>query len=142
PRLLENGGNTAEAEERLLTYARFAHDAGAGVILSVCSSVGEVAEKMRAAVPIPVVRIDEAMAETAVARGKRIGVLATMPTTMHPTLRLLRRKADALGKACAFEPVTADDACRLLQQGDADGHDRIVAEKMAELGARCDVVVL
>jgi Aspartate racemase len=142
PQLIQNGGNVAEVEERLLAFAHFAEDVGADVILSVCSSVGEVVEKMRAAVSIPVVRIDEAMAETALARGERIGVVATLSTTMSPTLRLLRQKAEALGKTCAFESVVADEAYRLLMQGDTESHDRIVAEKLADLGTRCDVIIL
>ena len=93
PQLGQNGGNLADVEERLVHYARFAEQVGAHVILEACSSVGEVVAKMQSAVSIPIVRIDEAMAERAVQRGKRLGVAATLPTTLQPTARLLQAKA-------------------------------------------------
>src|SRR5215216_7449894 len=69
PQLALSGGNLSEVEERLIHYARFAEQVGADVILEACSSVGELVPKMQAAVSIPIVRIDEAMAEEAVQRG-------------------------------------------------------------------------
>src|SRR3954471_6937007 len=66
PQLGENGGNVGDVQERLLSYAQFAEQAGADVILEACSSVGELVAKMRDEVSIPVVRIDDAMTEAAV----------------------------------------------------------------------------
>lgn len=142
PQLGRNGGDVSQVEERLLSYARFAQQVGADVILSACSSVGDVAAKMAAVVPLPVVRIDDAMADEAVARGKRIGVAATLPTTLAPTLALLRRKAQAAGSDAVFDARVANDAFRLLSDGDRDGHDRVLAALLSELAAANDVVVL
>jgi hypothetical protein len=36
-------------------------------------------------VPVPVIRVDEAMADQAVKTGPRIGVIATLSTTLEPT---------------------------------------------------------
>ena len=41
----------------------------------------------------PVIRVDEAMAKIAVEQGKRVGVIATLSTTLAPTAALVRRKA-------------------------------------------------
>ena len=45
PQLARNGGDIREVEERWTSYARFAEQGGADVILSACSSVGELAAR-------------------------------------------------------------------------------------------------
>lgn len=142
PQLASNGGDVAAVEPRLLTYARHAEEVGADVILNACSSVGEVVARMSASVSVPVVRIDDAMADEAVARGSHIGVAATLPTTLAPTLALLRRKAEAAGTGASFDARVADGAFRLLAAGDREGHDRALLALLAELATVNDVVVL
>ncbi len=142
PQLGENGGNVSEVEDRLLHYAQFAEKVGADVILSACSSVGEVVAKMREQVSIPVVRIDDAMTDEAVQRGQRIGVAATLPTTLRPTLELLRQKAAVIGKDVHLESRLIDSAYQKLMAGDREGHDATLAEALTELAQSVDVVVL
>jgi Asp/Glu/hydantoin racemase len=142
PQLGQNGGNLAEVEERLVHYARFAKEVGADVILEACSSVGEVVTQMQAAVSIPVVRIDEAMAEQAVQRGTRLGVAATLPTTLQPTARLLRAKAQEAGKEVQITPLLIEGAYQKLMAGDREGHDNLLVEKLQELAHTVDVIVL
>ena len=142
PQLAQDGGNLAGVEERLLHYARFAEGAGADVILEACSSVGELVSKMRATVSIPVVRIDEAMAAEAVGRGARLGVAATLPTTLGPTARLLRAKAEAAGKQVEITPLLIEGAYRKLMSGDREGHDNLLVEKLQELAQDVDAVLL
>ena len=144
PQLRENGGDLAAVEPRLVRYARIAEGLGVDAILSACSSVGPLAEALRAAVDVPVVRIDEAMAEAAVARARRIGVAATLATTLVPTLALLQDAAREAGRAdeIVFEPLRVDAAYERLAAGDREGHDAVLAEALADLATRCDVVVL
>ena len=142
PQLAQNGGNLAEVEERLMHYARFAEQVGADVILEACSSVGELVSKMKAQVSIPVVRIDEAMAEEAVRRGTRLGVAATLPTTLQPTTRLLRLKAEVAGKQVEIVPLLIEGAYQKLMSGDREGHDNLLVEKLQELARNTDAVVL
>jgi aspartate/glutamate racemase len=142
PELARKGGQVDAVASRLIHYARFAQDAGADAILSACSSVGEVAARMRQHVSVPVVRIDDAMADEAVARGRRIGVAATLRTTLQPTTRLLQARADAAGKQVELVPALIDSAYQRLIAGDKDGHDALLVEALAELADRCDVVVL
>jgi len=142
PQLGQNGGNLSDVEERLVHYARFAEQVGADVILEACSSVGELVPKMQSAVSIPVVRIDEAMAEQAVQRGTRLGVAATLPTTLQPTTRLLQAKAQAAGKQVEITPLLIGGAYRKLMAGDREGHDNLLVEKLQELARAVDVVVL
>jgi Asp/Glu/hydantoin racemase len=142
PQLGQNGGDITEVEERLVHYARFAEQVGANVILEACSSVGEVVAKMQSAVSIPIVRIDDAMAEYAVQRGEHLGVAATLPTTLQPTTRLLRAKAKAAGKQVEFTPLLIEGAYQKLMAGDRDGHDNLLVEKLGELARTVDVIVL
>ncbi|HSL28540.1 MAG TPA: aspartate/glutamate racemase family protein [Anaerolineales bacterium] len=142
PQLGQNGGNLAEVEERLVHYARFAEQAGADVILEACSSVGEVVGRMQSAVSIPIVRIDEAMAEQAVQRGGRLGVAATLQTTLQPTTRLLQVKAQEAGKQVEITPLLIESAYQKLMSGDREGHDDLLVEKLQELARIVDVIVL
>lgn len=142
PQLGQNGGSLVDVEERMIHYARFAEQVGADVILEACSSVGELVPKMQSAVSIPVVRIDEAMAEQAVQRGTRLGVAATLPTTLQPTTRLLHAKAQAAGKQVEITPLLIEGAYQRLMAGDREGHDNLLVEKLQELARAVDVVVL
>ncbi len=142
PQLRSNAGNVEDVRERLFQYARFAEQVGADVILNACSSVGGVVEVMRQQVSIPVVRIDEAMAEQAVQRGRRIGVAATLATTLNPTMQLVQSKADAAGVSIEIVPLLADSAYKKLLGGDKAGHDADLRTALADLAASVDVVVL
>ena len=142
PQLGQNGGDLTEVEERLVHYARFAEEVGADVILEACSSVGEVVAKMQSAVSIPIVRIDESMAEQAVQRGQHIGVAATLQTTLQPTTRLLQAKAHQAGRQVEITPVLIEGAYQKLMAGDREGHDNLLFEKLQELALIMDVVVL
>jgi Asp/Glu/hydantoin racemase len=142
PQLASNGGDLREVEERLIHYARFAEQVGADVILEACSSVGEVVTKMQAAVSIPIVRIDEAMAEEAVQRGNRLGVAATLKTTLAPTARLLQAKAAEAGRHVEITPLLIEGAYQKLMAGDREGHDTLLIEKLQDLARDMDVVLL
>ena len=48
PQLAENGGNVSDVQDRLVSYARFAEQAGAHIILEAWSSVGELAGRIGA----------------------------------------------------------------------------------------------
>jgi aspartate/glutamate racemase len=142
PQLARNGGDVNQVADRLIQYARFAEQAGADVILNACSSVGEVVARMQSSVQVPVVRVDEALAEAAVARGITIGVAATLATTLNPTTRLLEAKAKEAGKSVALQPLLIASAYERLMMGDKEGHDNLLVEALAGLARSTDVVVL
>ena len=142
PQLAQNGGQVDEVAGRLIQYARFAEQVGADVILSACSSVGEVVATARGQVSVPVVRIDDAMASAAVAAGQRVGVAATLATTLDPTTRLLQAKAAEAGKAISLESTLISSAYQKLMAGDKDGHDALLVEALTALAEKVDVVVL
>jgi aspartate/glutamate racemase len=142
PQLNDNGGNISEVEDRLIQYTKIAEQIGADVILNACSSVGEVVAKAQEHSNVPIVRIDEAMAEVAIQRGKKVGVVATLGTTLNPTMTLLKRKSDELNKTVEFQHQVAGDAYQRLLAGDKDGHDQSLAAVLSKMAEEVDVVVL
>src|SRR5512146_3359975 len=71
-----------QVTRRMCNLFQSAETAGANFILLCCSTVGETADVGRSLTTIPIMRIDEPMAEQAVAAGKRIGVMATVSSTL------------------------------------------------------------
>jgi len=140
--VLAAGGLTRKVTRRLCQYALAAEDGGADVILNQCSSVGEAIEVARKLVRVPIVRIDEPMAEEAVVAGPRVAVAATLPTTLDPTCRLIEGTATRLGRKVSITRLLADGAYDLLAAGDAAGHNAMVMERILVAKEKADVVVL
>jgi Asp/Glu/hydantoin racemase len=90
----------------------------------------------------PVVRVDEPMAERAVRLGRRIGVAATLRTTLQPTLELLRAKALDAGRQVDLVESLCEGAFAAVLSGDTQTHDRLLTESLCALRTSVDVVVL
>lgn len=91
-----NGYVTSAAAIRLYKLFLDAAADNVDAILNICSSVGETADSaqnMAKYIGIPIVRIDEEMCKVAVRKSARIGVIATLATTMEPTKNTLMRVA-------------------------------------------------
>lgn len=109
----ENGGVTPGCARRLMNLYEQAVREGADILLNACSSVGDVAklaQPLYELCGIGFVRIDEDMANAAVKAGSRIGVVATVSTTLEPTKRLLQECADRQGKKITLVDALADGA--------------------------------
>ena len=127
---------------RLAGYIQSAEDAGADVVLVTCSSVGAAVEAARPFVKIPVLRIDEPMADEAVRMAHRIGVIATLPTTLEPTRALIERRAVAQGRSVEIVAHLCAGAFEAVSSGDSATHDRIVREGLMALMDKVEVIVL
>ena len=127
---------------RVAELARAAADAGAEAILLTCSSISELAADTAEQVGVPILRIDEAMADEAVATGDRIAVLATLPTTCGPTTRLIQERAQLAGRTPSITSVVIDGAFEAVASGDRPTHDRLVAAAIERAAVDVDVVVL
>jgi Asp/Glu/hydantoin racemase len=111
-------------------------------MLVTCSSIGPAVSLAAKLFAFPVVRVDEAMAEKAVCQARRIGVLATLRTTLEPTIALLREKSTAAGKEIRIEESLCDGAFEAVLAGNTATHDRIVSHALTELAAKVELVVL
>lgn len=139
---INSGQLTPTTTRRLAAMIGSAHEGGASGVMVTCSSIGPATQVARSLYDFPIFRIDEAMADTAVATGRRIGVAATLRTTLEPTLALLRETASRAAKDVEFVPALFEGAFEAVLAGDTKRHDELVAEGLIGLREKADVVVL
>jgi len=127
--------------ERFITLGRYVHGSGADAILFTCSAFGPAIEATAAAMPIPVLKPNEAMLDEALAAGSHIGLIATF-TPSIPALKVeLEDMARVKKQTITITTRTLPDALAALQRGDAAAHDRMIADAAASL-MPCDALVL
>lgn len=134
--------NVEFVRERWIAYGENLERLGVDAILSACSTVGEIAEEADRRLGVSVYRIDEAMAQRAVEMGSAISVLATLPSTLRPTVRLIERKAEQAGRMIKVNTVLVEGAYDALQQGNRELHDRKIREAVTACLPESEVVVL
>jgi Asp/Glu/hydantoin racemase len=127
---------------RLLSLVGSGLDAGADAVLVTCSSIGAAVEIAQSVFDQPVIRVDEAMARAAVAQGRRIGVVATLATTLAPTSALVARMARETGRLVEIVECLCDGAFEVVLSGDVATHDRIVGDALTQRLRGVDVIVL
>ena len=127
---------------RVLNMVLSAREGGADAVVVTCSSIGPAVSMARDLCDFPVVRVDEAMAEEAVRMGRRIGVAATLRTTLEPTVELLRAKALDAGRAVEVQESLCEGAFAAVLAGDTRTHDQLLSDSLASLRKSVDVVVL
>ena len=138
----ERGEVTPAIYKRVADYVASAEDSGADFILVTCSSIGGPIEAAAEKAGVPVLRVDQPMADLAVQTGKRIGVIATLSTTLQPTSDLVERRAALAGKEIELTSVVVDGAFEALMSGDAVKHDTLVADALRKLSTQVDVILL
>lgn len=137
----EAGQVTAGAAARLVSMFMQATSDGADVVLNCCSSVGEAADAAVAIgkyTGVPIVRIDEEMCCEAVRLGSRIGVLATLPTTLEPTKNTIKRVARELNRPVALVDGLIDGAFGINQEQ----FKAMLLAKAEEISEQVDVILL
>lgn len=139
---MRDGHNVEFVRERWISYASTLEKLGVSAVLSACSTVGDFAEEADRMLSVPVYRIDEAMAEEAVARGGNIAVFATLRSTLDPTVRLIQRKAKESGAQVQVETVLVEGAYEALMGGDKNAHDQKIADAVAKRLDTCNAIVL
>ncbi len=139
---IERGALTPDTSRRVINYIAGAEEAGADFILVTCSSIGPAVEMAAQLTSVPVLRVDQPMADLAVQMGQRIGVVATLPTTLGPTSDLVRRRAIAAGKEIDLVSRLCEGAFEALMNGRPEEHDAKVAAVLKALGQEVDVILL
>ncbi|MEA2536366.1 MAG: hypothetical protein QOF11_600 [Chloroflexota bacterium] len=136
------GRITPLTRRRLLGYAMAADELGVSAILVTCSSVGPVVDLARPFLNATILRVDEAMADEAIGHGPRIGVLATLQSTLEPTRDLIVDRAAAAGLPAEVSATLCDGAFEAVTVGDVDRHDALVRAGLLGLAATNDIIVL
>lgn len=140
--IIARGEVTPSIYKRVADYVASAEDSGADYILVTCSSIGAPVEAAAEKTTVPVLRVDQPMADLAVQTGKRIGVIATLRTTLQPTSDLVKRRAELAGKEIELTSTVVEGAFDALMSGDAAKHDELVADALRKLAKQVDVILL
>jgi hypothetical protein len=119
---------------------------GAPVVVCTCSTIGGLAESMSGSGRFVAQRIDRAMADRAVASGRRILVAAALASTLAPTQDLLADSARTQGVPVDLGQLLLDGAWSHFLQGDLTGYAEAVAagtrSAWRALPEKPDVIVL
>jgi Asp/Glu/hydantoin racemase len=140
--IIRDGKCPPKTARRLVNHVVEADDAGAKLILVTCSSMGRAVEASRVMVAAKVLRVDEPMAEQAVATGSRIGVIATLPSTLEPTAALIQSRASTWNRKIEVTATVVDGAFEAVMSGNGAKHDALVGAALRELAKTVDVIVL
>ena len=139
---IEAGSVPPATEERLAGRIRAALEDGADLVVVTCSSMGGATQAIAAREGWPLERIDVAMADRAVELGRRIAVLATLPSALEPTTDLVRARAAARGDAIELVPRLVEGAFAAIQAGDPERFDELVRTAIRSLVHEVNVIVL
>ena len=114
---------------------------GAEAILNTCSSVGEIVDSMQSfadVAGVPIVRIDEEMCREAVIGYDNIAVMATLSSTLNPTVGTIRHMAKVCGKKINITEILVENAFGIEQN--------VFKEKMLEYAEKyageSDIILL
>lgn len=134
-------GMTPVIASRMFSYAKAAEDSGADGIIVTCTSVNYATKMIRPMLNIPIINIEEPVAEQAAAIGKRIGVIGTIPTSPGAISWEIEEQAAKRGKEIEIIPVVVDGAFDVLQAGNREKHDEMVCDALYKLAKDVDCVV-
>ena len=137
----QSGKFTAINHQRLRLDMQAQALTGADIIVVTCSTLSPSVRLLRSEFNVPVVAIDDAMVNEAVATGTKIGLMATAKSTVEPSTSAIQAAAEAAGKEIDLKVLYNEDAILALKSGDQATHDRLVLE-MADQFKDRDVIVL
>jgi aspartate/glutamate racemase len=127
---------------RFAQYSHNMQESGVELILLACSTFNYAAELARPMIDIPILQIDRPMMELAVMQGKRIGLLATLPSTVPSSERLLRIVAAEKKREVEITTVLRQEAFEAVAKGDKATHNRILLEEIDKLSGKVDAIVM
>ncbi|MBZ6077039.1 aspartate/glutamate racemase family protein [Microvirga puerhi] len=122
---VEQGGFT-EALESEIAAILLELTVGADAVILTCSSIGPAAAVAATQTHVPVLRVDEALAQATAHSGRRAIVLIAAPTTLEPTRALFDAAAQAVGTT--VETSLVPKAWDLFKGGDRSGYLAMIAE--------------
>ena len=135
-----SGYVTTAPSARLIGMYMKAAEEGVDAMLNLCSSVGEVADSAQDVakyIGVPIVRVDEEMCREAVRLGKRVGVLATLPTTLEPTKNTVSRVAREMNSHVELVDGLVD-----AFGADQNKFKALLCAKAEEIADQVDVILL
>lgn len=113
---------------------------GADVILSICSTVEDIAycvQDVALYTGIPIIRVNEEMCREAVRKWKRLAIVSTFPTSLAPTRNTLEQVARELGKEVEITEVLVEGGFGMQ----ADRLKALITEKIQKEAHNTDVIL-
>lgn len=111
-------------------------------IICTCSTIGEAVDGLGTINTTPVFRIDRPMAVKALESGNSIRVLATLETTIGPTVRLLEGEAQLRNLSPHITSYVIPKARDLLMSGNRQEYLSLIVDELRHSEAITDVIVL
>ena len=127
---------------KFASYCYYLEKAGVDMILLACSTFNQAVEHARPMINIPILQIDRPMMDIAVKTGKKIGLLATVPTTIPSSERLLKTAAEEAGKKIGISTILCTRAFEEIKKGNVDKHNELLLEEIEKLSRSVDVIVM
>ena len=144
PRIIADGGLSSGIISTVYQHICSAEKMGSDLILVTCSSISEVVDIVSPLVSVPVIKIDDAMTDEAVKVAvDSLGVIATIETTLNPTINQLKKKMAKTGKKFKIVPVLCSDAYKaLINENNPEKHDLLLYKAIEEIIESVDAIVL
>ena len=143
PRIVAAGGLSSGIISTVYQYISSAEKMGSDLILVTCSSISEVVDIVSPLVSVPVIKIDDAMTDEAVKVAvDSLGVIATIETTLNPTINQLKKKMAKTEKKFKIVPVLCSDAYKAINENNPEKHDLLLYKAIEEIIESVDAIVL
>lgn len=127
---------------RVADHIIAAEQAGMDVVMVTSPSISASIDLVQQMVSIPVLRMDQPMADKAVSLGDHVGVIAAVKSTLEAVGELVLARAVLSGGQVTVNPVLCEEAAQSAKAGDRDAYELIVRNAIKDSMARNDVVVL
>ena len=111
---------------RLLQDIRNAELTGADLIVVSCSTLTPHLKAIRPLIAVPVIAIDDAMTQKAVATGSKILAVSTAESTIQPTTDKILEDAEAAGKTVSVDQKVVFEAFKAMMDGDMPKHNELL----------------
>jgi hypothetical protein len=112
------------------------------VAVCTCSTIGALVERPAAPNRVAVLRGDRPMARLAIERAGRIAVVATVASTLAPTVELLHEEATKAAVVVDIETKPCLDAWTFFEAGELSAYLQAVAQFVDAIPAEFTSVVL
>ena len=131
-------GNYAKFVQAALSQQEY----GVDLILLACSTFNRTIEYAHPIIHTPILQIDRPMMDLTVQDGRRVGLLATVPTTVPASERLLRLAAKEAGREVAVNTRLCSEAFQVLKAGNPEKHNEMLLQEIDRLSGEVDSIVM
>lgn len=132
---------TPRQEKRILAHIKKFEREQVNLIISSCSSLGDLLQKVKDETHLPILKIDQPMMEEACKIGTDITLIGTAPTTMLPSFHHLEQIAYDMGKVIHITPILVERAGEALFSNQHERFVTLLLEAL-KLVPKQDVVIL